>query len=231
MENALEDFRQERFVGFDTETRPSFRKGDKHLPCMIQAATARAVYLFRLRPDSDFRVPAELIASQQTLKVGVGLADDIRALIASAGPKYDDGSYGPLFIRLAWHCAGSYSKYDKTGGSQGAGMRFPPESQHGGNAGLHLARNLLEPIKKKYPGLTYADLYTLAGMRKLFDVLWCLILCPGTVAIAELNGPRAKWRPGRVDFAEAPNQPTPDGRLPDAAQGAAHVRAVFYRMV
>ena len=47
-ERALEDFCQEQFVGFDTETRPSFRAGDRHSPCLIQAATARAVYLFRL---------------------------------------------------------------------------------------------------------------------------------------------------------------------------------------
>jgi len=79
-EDALNDFRRERWVGFDTETRPSFKKGDVHLPCLIQAATERAVYLFRIRPDSDFRVPAELIARQETLKVGVGLTDDIRAL-------------------------------------------------------------------------------------------------------------------------------------------------------
>jgi ribonuclease D len=79
-EDALNDFHRERWVGFDTETRPSFKKGEFHLPCMIQAATERAVYLFRIRPDSDFRVPAELIARQETLKVGVGLTDDIRAL-------------------------------------------------------------------------------------------------------------------------------------------------------
>ena len=80
LQRALEDFRREPFVGFDTETRPSFRRGDRHLPCLIQAATARAVYLFRLRQESDFQVPAELIARPETLKVGVGLADDIRAL-------------------------------------------------------------------------------------------------------------------------------------------------------
>jgi len=79
-EDARNDFLRERWVGFDTETRPSFKKGDVHLPCMIQAATERAVYLFRIRPDSDFRVPAELIASQEALKVGVGLAYDMRAL-------------------------------------------------------------------------------------------------------------------------------------------------------
>jgi len=80
LERALEDFRQEPFVGFDTETRPSFRTSDRYLPCLIQAATARAVYLFRLRQESDFHVPAELVASPGTLKVGIGLADDMRAL-------------------------------------------------------------------------------------------------------------------------------------------------------
>ena len=79
-ERALEDFCQEQFVGFDTETRPSFRAGDRHSPCLIQAATARAVYLFRLRQESDFHVPWELLARPATLKVGIGLADDIRAL-------------------------------------------------------------------------------------------------------------------------------------------------------
>ena len=82
LEHAVDDFRQEQFVGFDTETRPSFRTGDRHLPCLIQAATARVVYLFRLRQESDFQVPAELLAEPGILKVGIGLADDIRALKA-----------------------------------------------------------------------------------------------------------------------------------------------------
>ena len=42
-------------------------------------------------------------------------------------------------------------------------MRFKPECDHGGNAGLGIARDLLEPIKKKHPNITYADLYILAG--------------------------------------------------------------------
>jgi ribonuclease D len=67
-------------VGFDTESRPSFRKGERHLPCLIQAATARTVYLFRLRQESDIRVPAELLARQDAMKVGIGLADDVRSL-------------------------------------------------------------------------------------------------------------------------------------------------------
>src|SRR6266705_5162293 len=62
LERALEDFRQEQFVGFDTETRPNFRTADRHLPCLIQAATARAVYLLRLRQQSEFHVPLALLA-------------------------------------------------------------------------------------------------------------------------------------------------------------------------
>src|SRR6266550_3621348 len=67
LERALQDFRQEQVVGFDTETRPSFKTTDRHLPCLIQAATARAVYLFRLRHESDFHVPSQLLARPGTL--------------------------------------------------------------------------------------------------------------------------------------------------------------------
>jgi len=126
---------------------------------------------------------------------------------------YEDGSYGPVLVRLAWHSSGSYSAHDNSGGSNNATMRFSPEKDYGGNAGLHIARDLLEPVKAKYPGITYADLYTLAGV----------------VAIEEMGGPTIPWTPGRVDSAD--NSPTaPDGRLPDAALGAEHIREVFSRM-
>jgi cytochrome c peroxidase len=126
---------------------------------------------------------------------------------------YDDGSIGPVLVRLAWHAAGTFDKADGSGGSNGAKMRFEPESLHGGNAGLHHARAFLEPFKEKYPELSYADLWTLAG----------------TVAIEEMGGPKMKWTGGRSDEADG-KKCTPDGRLPDAAQGAQHVRDVFYRM-
>eukprot|EP00750_Incisomonas_marina_P003863 INCI13419.8.p2 GENE.INCI13419.8~~INCI13419.8.p2 ORF type:complete len:132 (+),score=1.11 INCI13419.8:302-697(+) len=54
-----------------------------------------------------------------------------------------------MLVRLAWHCSGSYDAASGTGGSNGATMRFKPESDHGGNAGLGHARALLEPIKAK----------------------------------------------------------------------------------
>ncbi len=60
---------------------------------------------------------------------------------------YDDGSYGPVLVRLAWHASGTYDAETKTGGSNGATMRFAPEADHGANAGLKAARDFLEPVK------------------------------------------------------------------------------------
>ncbi|MCJ1225727.1 heme peroxidase [Toensbergia leucococca] len=64
---------------------------------------------------------------------------------------YDDGSYGPVLVRLAWHCSGTYDKETNTGGSNGATMRFAPEGDHGANAGLKAARDFMDPIKRKPP--------------------------------------------------------------------------------
>jgi cytochrome c peroxidase len=60
---------------------------------------------------------------------------------------YDDGSYGPVLLRLAWHASGTYDKETGTGGSDGSTMRFAPESDHGANAGLKAARDFLQPVK------------------------------------------------------------------------------------
>lgn len=125
---------------------------------------------------------------------------------------YDDGSYAPVLVRLAWHSSGTYDKATGTGGSNYATMRFEPEALHGANNGLNIARNLLEPIKQEFPWISYGDLWTLAGVA----------------AIQEINGPKIPWRPGRIDgFAK---DATPDGRLPDASQSQDHLRNVFYRM-
>lgn len=66
---------------------------------------------------------------------------------------YDDGSYGPVLVRLAWHASGTYDKVTGTGGSNGATMRFAPEGDHGANAGLKHARDFLEPVKGRCPQL------------------------------------------------------------------------------
>jgi ribonuclease D len=79
---ALADIRQERVTGFDTETRPSFRKGEFHLPCLAQVATARAVYLFPLRHTEAFPALTEFLSEPRIVKSGVALADDMRTLKA-----------------------------------------------------------------------------------------------------------------------------------------------------
>jgi ribonuclease D len=80
LEQARADIRQERIVGLDTETRPSFKKGEVHLPCLVQAATAQAVYLFQLSRLDVFPALVELLAKPTIVKTGVGLAHDLRQL-------------------------------------------------------------------------------------------------------------------------------------------------------
>lgn len=77
---ALLDLREESVIGFDTETRPAFRKGETHLPCLAQLATARRVYLFRLHEPRLSDALAELLAKSSLTKVGVALAHDLRSL-------------------------------------------------------------------------------------------------------------------------------------------------------
>jgi len=127
-------------------------------------------------------------------------------------PNKEDG-WGPVLIRLAWHASGTYSVFDHTGGSNGSTMRFCPESRHAANNGLKIARDALEPIKQRHPEISYADLWVLASI----------------VAIKNMGGPDIHFSPGRVDAPNGSVSP-PDGRLPDAARNADHVRAIFYRM-
>ena len=80
LERAMEDIRNESLVGLDTETRPSFRKGESHPPALAQVATARAVYLFPLRRPDAYGVLKDLLESARTIKAGVALAHDLREL-------------------------------------------------------------------------------------------------------------------------------------------------------
>ncbi|KAL9058170.1 MAG: hypothetical protein Q9162_001894 [Coniocarpon cinnabarinum] len=126
--------------------------------------------------------------------------------------EYDDGSYGPVVLRLGWHASGTYDAETQTGGSNGATMRFAPEMDHGANAGLKAAQDFLEPVKQEFPWITYSDLWTLATV----------------CAIQEMAGPKIPWRPGRSD--RDASWCTPDGRLPDGAKAQDHLRAIFGRM-
>ena len=94
------------------------------------------------------------------------LKADIEAVLTESQPWWpaDYGNYGPLFIRMTWHSAGTYRTGDGRGGTRMGIQRFAPQNSWPDNGNLDKARRLLWPVKQKYgQSISWADLMILAG--------------------------------------------------------------------
>jgi catalase-peroxidase len=163
----------------------------------------------------------------------------------------DYGHYGPLFIRMAWHSAGTYRIHDGRGGAGSGSQRFAPLNSWPDNANLDKARRLLWPIKQKYGrSISWADLMILAGNVAIESMgLKTFGFAGGRVDIWEPEediywGPEATWlgderykgdreldKPlGAVQMGLIYVNPEGPNGKPDPLAAARDIRETFGRM-
>nr|WP_231627592.1 catalase/peroxidase HPI [Novosphingobium sp. AAP1] len=179
---------------------------------------------------------------------------DIAKVLTTSQPWWpaDYGNYGPFFIRMAWHSAGTYRTVDGRGGSAGGEQRFDPQNSWPDNANLDKARRLLWPIKQKYGRkISWGDLMVLTGNVALEQMGFkTLGFAGGRVDAWEPDmvfwGSEKKWLDGANSRIGANGQlkgplaavqmgliyvnPEGPGGNPDPIAAAADIRRAFGRM-
>jgi catalase-peroxidase len=176
---------------------------------------------------------------------------DIAAVLTTSQDWWpaDYGNYGPFFIRMAWHSAGTYRIADGRGGAGGGQQRFEPLNSWPDNANLDKARRLLWPVKQKYgKSISWADLMVLAGNVALESMGFKTFGFAGGrqdqwEADMVYWGPEKKWladerhKDGNLDNPLAAVQmgliyvnPEGPGANPDPLLAAKDIREAFGRM-
>ncbi|MBI1202350.1 MAG: catalase/peroxidase HPI [Rhodopseudomonas sp.] len=208
--------------------------------------------LHATHPDADPMGKAFNYAEEfKTLDLDA-VIKDLKALMTDSQPWWpaDFGHYGGLFIRLAWHSAGTYRITDGRGGAGAGQQRFAPLNSWPDNVNLDKARRLLWPIKQKYgKKISWADLFVLVGNVALEDMGFKTFgFAGGRTDVWEPEelywGPEGTWlgderysgerqlaEPlGAVQMGLIYVNPEGPGGNPDPLASARDIRETFFRM-